>query len=99
MSAREVLARKTVLALGAHAADGVAALVNFREELGDFLGRILQIGVEGDDDLAARALEGRDDGHVLAVVAVEINHAHLLRALAGESAGAVRASGRGCRRW
>jgi hypothetical protein len=41
------------------------------EQLADLLRRILQIGVEGDDALAAAALEAGDDGEVLAVVRVE----------------------------
>ena len=52
-----------------HAADVVVALRPLREQLADLLGRILQVGVERDDALAAHALEAGDDRRVLAVVA------------------------------
>ena len=60
-----------VLALAAHAADVVVSRVHRREQLADLLRRVLQVGVERDDALAAAALETGDDRDVLAVVGVE----------------------------
>ena len=34
--------------------------VHLLDQLWNFLGRVLEVGVEGDDDLAAHALEGAD---------------------------------------
>ena len=45
--------QRIVVPLEAHATDVVVALVHLGEESADLLGRILQIGVEGDDALAA----------------------------------------------
>src|SRR4029077_6567306 len=45
------------------------------EQLADLLRRILQVGVERDDALAAAALEARHDRHVLAEIAVEQDYA------------------------
>ena len=55
----------------AHAADVIGAGVHRREQLADLLRRILQVGVERDDSLAAHALEAGEDREVLAVVRVE----------------------------
>ena len=63
-----------ILARTPHAADVVVARVHCGEELGDLLGRILQIGVERDHALAARAIETGDDRHVLTVVRIEHDH-------------------------
>ena len=52
-----------------HAADVIVAGVHRGEQLADLLRRILQVGVERDDALAAHLREARDDRHVLAVVA------------------------------
>ena len=42
------------------------AFAHFRDQLADFLRRILQVGVERDDDVAAAVLETGHDRHVLA---------------------------------
>src|SRR5438105_13897467 len=55
------------------------AFVHAREELGDLLGRVLQIGVEGYHALAAAALEAGHDRHVLTEVAVQKHHAGNVR--------------------
>ena len=68
--ARADAPERIVVPLAAHAADVVAALVHLREQLGDLLGRVLQVGVQRHDALAAHALEARHDRHVLAEVAV-----------------------------
>jgi hypothetical protein len=51
----------------------IVALLNFLQEPGDLLGRILQVPVEGDDDLPLRPFKTRKDRHMLAVIAVETN--------------------------
>jgi hypothetical protein len=48
----------------------------------DLFRRVLQVGVEGDDDVAAGLFEAGQDRHVLAVVAVEEHHAGHVRTLA-----------------
>ena len=63
----------------AHAADVVGAGVHRGEQLADLLRRVLQVGVERDDALAAHALEAGDDRHVLAVVRVEQHDARHVR--------------------
>jgi hypothetical protein len=84
------------VALASHAADVVVALVHLGEQPRNLLGRVLQIGVQRDDALAARALEARHDRHVLAEVAVEQHHARHVRALrellAQQRRGAVAAA-------
>ncbi len=60
-----------VLARSPHAADVVVAGVHLGQQAGDLLRRILQVGIERDDALAAHVLEAGDDRHVLAVVGVE----------------------------
>jgi hypothetical protein len=44
------------------------AFAHLGDQLADFLRRILQVGVQGDDNVAAAVLEARHDGHVLAGV-------------------------------
>jgi hypothetical protein len=44
------------------------AFAHLGDQLADFLGRILQVGIQRDDDLAAAVLEAGHDGHVLAGV-------------------------------
>ena len=72
-----------VLARAAHAADVVVARVHRGEQLADLLRRILQVGVERDDALAAAVLEAGDDRHVLAVVGVEQDDARHVGPRAG----------------
>ena len=78
---RRPAAPRSVLALAADRAHVVVALVHLREQCRDLLGRILQVGVERHDALAAHMLEAGDDGHVLAEVAVEEDHARHVGAL------------------
>jgi hypothetical protein len=79
--ARRLAAEPGILPFLAVAADDIMSGLDFREQLRDFLRRILQVGVERHDHLAARALERRHDRHVLAEIAVEVDDAHLLRPL------------------
>ena len=60
-----------VLALRADRADVVVARVHLGEQLADLLRRILQVGVQRDDALAAHLLEAGHDRHVLAEVGGE----------------------------
>ena len=70
--ARDAMRRhQRILARAPHAADVVVARVHRGQQLADLLGRVLQVGVERHDALAAAALEAGDDRHVLAVVGVE----------------------------
>ncbi len=68
-----------VLAGAPHAADVIGAGVHRGEQLADFLGRILQVGIERHDALAAHPLEARENGEVLAVVRVEQDDARHVR--------------------
>ena len=68
-------AERRVLALLARGPDVIVAPLHGREEVADFLGRILQIGVERDDAAAAAMLEAGHDRHVLAEIAAEQDHA------------------------
>jgi hypothetical protein len=63
-----------LLAALAPAAHHVEALLHLGHELGDLLGGVLQVGVQGDDDPPLHLGEGPEDGAVLAVVAVELHH-------------------------
>ena len=76
---RGILAEKRVLPVEPVSAHVVEARVDFLQQLRNFLGRILQVGVERHDHVAAHAFERRHDRHVLAVVAVEIDHARHVR--------------------
>jgi len=73
--ARGKLPPPYVLACAADTADVIGAGIHRGEQLFDLLGRVLQICIERDHPLAARALEARDDRHVLAVVRVEVHDA------------------------
>jgi hypothetical protein len=75
MALRGPGAEQAVLALAADAADVVVALAHLGDQLVDFLGRVLQVGIERDDDLAAAMLEAGHDRHVLAGVGGEEHHA------------------------
>ena len=55
----------------ADASDHIAAVLDVGEELGNLLRRILQVGVDGDDDVTPRFLQPCDYRGMLAVVAVE----------------------------
>ena len=94
--ARGDVAPPAVAALLADAADVVVALVHLGEQLADFLRRVLQVGIQGDDALAAAVFEAGHDRHVLAEVAVEQHHAGdvraLLELLAQDRGGAVAAA-------
>src|SRR6266540_582315 len=61
-------------------ADGpyhVVPIFHLSDQLGDFLRRILEVGVEGDNYFPFAALKGGEDGHVLAEVPVELDNPHL----------------------
>ena len=62
----------------------------------DFLGRVLEVGVYGDDGVALRALEASDYRRVLPEIAVEIYYPDdvgtLLPVLAKEFSGGVAAA-------
>jgi hypothetical protein len=73
-------AEQAVLALAADAADVVVAFAHLGDQLADFLGRVLQVGIQGDDDVAAAVFEAGHDGHVLAGVGAEQDDAGDIRA-------------------
>ena len=62
-----------IFAALANTADDVVALGDLGEQLGDFFGWVLQVGVERDHDLAARHLEAREHRPVLARVVGELD--------------------------
>ena len=72
--ARGPAAPGRVVAVAADRADVVVALVHRGQQQVDVFGRVLQVGVERDDALAAAMLEAGQDGAVLAEVAVEQDH-------------------------
>ncbi len=72
---RSVGAEKRVVPLQPESADIVVTGVDALQERRDVLRRVLQIGIERDDHVALHALKRRHDGHVLAVVGVEIDDA------------------------
>ena len=63
-----------VLALLAYGADHVVPLLDLCHQARNLLGGVLQIGIQGDDDLAVRHLECRQNGHMLAEIAVKFYH-------------------------
>ncbi len=89
-------AEGAVLAHAAYAADVVVAFVHFGDQAADFLGRILQIRVQGNDAPAAHVLEAGHDRHMLAEVAVEQDDPGdiwpLLELFAQDGGGAVAAA-------
>ncbi len=60
--------------------DVVVALIELVDQFADLLRRILQVGIQGDHELAARIGQARHHGRVLAEVGVEHHHPRLLRA-------------------
>ncbi len=73
-----VLAEPGVLAAHAEGVDEVIALGEERHHLGDLLRGVLQVGVEGDEPIAARVGQAGGDRRMLAEVAREL-HQHQLR--------------------
>ena len=69
--AEEHPAKKGVLPILADRAHHVDAPVHLPHQVGNLLRRVLQIGVEGDDDLPPALFQAGEDRGVLAVVAVE----------------------------
>src|SRR5258708_26763427 len=63
----------TFLAPSAH---HVVACVDRRDQPGNFLRRILQVGIEGDDNLTARLSEAREDRRVLSEIARQLHDSH-----------------------
>jgi hypothetical protein len=83
-----------VAALLTHAADHVR-IVEGGEQQGDVRGIVLQVGIEGDCDVAAHAGEARREGRRLPVMPVEGDHANAgitLRELAHPRQAAVTAA-------
>ena len=76
VQARGVLAVGLVVAFLAPSADDVVAFVDRGNQPRDFFRRILQIGVECDDDIAARLFEAREDRRMLSEVARKLDHPH-----------------------
>ena len=76
ISARSESAKQVVLPVGPHAAHHVETLLHGSDQPGDLLGRVLQVGVQGDDDLALGLLKSGHDGGMLAVVAIQENAHH-----------------------
>jgi hypothetical protein len=72
-------AEQRVLSPLPHAANHVVALGELVQELRDLLGRILQVGVEGDHHVSVHVLEGRQESLVLSEVARELEHADAIR--------------------
>ena len=68
---------QVVHALLAPAADDVVAFVELREQLRNFLGRVLQIAVHGDDHLAGGGVESGGERGRLPVVARKADRAHV----------------------
>ena len=65
-----------VLALCPPSADHVVAGVDRLQQPRDFLGRILQVGVECHDHLAAALAEAGQDRGMLAEIARQLDHSH-----------------------
>ena len=73
-------AEPAVLALPADRADVVIAFAHLGHQVADFFGRVLQVGVKGNNHVAATGFEARHDRHVLAKVAIEQHHSCYIRA-------------------
>ena len=76
------------LALLAHHVDDVGAVLPRRDHVRDQLGRVLEVGVEHRDGVAARVLEAGGERRLVAEVAREVDDAQA-RVARGER-------GRGC---
>ncbi len=66
--------------------DHLGALTPPRDEVGDDLGRVLQVGVDDDHGVAAGVVQAGGDGDLVAEVAREVDHAHA-RVTRGSRAG------------
>ena len=60
----------------------VAVLHNHLVESGYLVGRILQVGIHGDDHVALDLLESAVERRALAIIAAELDATHVLRLLA-----------------
>jgi hypothetical protein len=60
-----------------------------RQESGDLLGRVLQVAVEGDHDIAGRVLQPGEDGWVLPEVPREAHDERRVRELGGKLGGTL----------
>ena len=76
LQARSEFPVRLVMTFLAPSADDVVAFVDRGDQPRNFLRRILQVGVERDDDLAARLLEAREDRRMLSEVARQLDHPH-----------------------
>ncbi len=66
-----------ILAVFAPAADYVDSLVIMLEEQGDVVRVVLEVGIEGDDDIAGRGVEAGAHGGGLAEVAAQPHEAEM----------------------
>ena len=69
-------AQRRVLAVVAHRRDDVITQFGLFDQPRNFFGRVLQVGIEGDDDIALALFETGHDRRVLAVVAVKDDGHH-----------------------
>jgi hypothetical protein len=76
VDARSHVAQQAVAFLFRRTVDHVMAFAQHRQQLGNLLGRILQIVVNGDDEFAAGRADAAQQGVVLAVVAAHAQAAH-----------------------
>src|SRR5438477_9058747 len=70
-----------VLARAAYAADVIVPGIHGGDEFADLLRRILEVGIESDDTLAAAMLETGDDCEVLSIVGIEHDYPRHVGAL------------------
>src|SRR6185312_16432101 len=78
--ARGELAPVDIVTPRAHGPHVVRPLVHGGDELSDLLRRVLQVGIQRDDVVAARVGEARENGHVLTRVTGEEEHPSTVRA-------------------
>ena len=78
------------MAISSDGSDHVVAFFDGPNEVRNLLGRILEIGIEGDHDVTASVAEAANDGRMLAVVTIQNDGTEVASVESGGGFKAVR---------